>query len=289
MEKKQTNILLFENNKRNRETHLRRSILSFDDTDFLMEVRSARRRSIEIMANDDLLLSGVSPTNWKRVWSDFSISPDNIRNVFPRSRGSNELKEVEEEEEKTPLEVPNLDVSKTKSDEGSSSIEASSSSSSKASLSLSKPSSSSVTSTTDSSQTKQAPHHAWYNRLGALARREQQQRKDYHDTLDEHHEAKNECALRKFQNHPYNFRNWQQRKSSRDGLDFSRDVALALRHASIYAMADSLTALPSCDAFGTDAEISDENENRNVSNGYIQDTRRAANTKTRKCVLDLIA
>ena len=288
MKKKNNKIILF-GDKRHRETRLRQSVFSIDDTDFLMEVRSARRRSIETMTNDDILLSSRSPSNWNRIWNDFSISPENIRNVFPLNKGKNGEREVEEKEKSILVEpIPDL-LPRKNSDKNVATVDKSSSSNetplSNPSSSL-KPPSSSVASCTHNPDTIEPTHPAWYNRLGAIARRERQQEKDYHDTLDEHQKAKTAKALRQYQNHPY-FKNWQRRQSSRDGLDFSRDVALALRHDSIYAMADSFTLLPSQDALTTDNDM--PNDNENVDNGYIQYTRPAGNPKTKKCVLDLIA
>ena len=283
MERNKNKIQLF-GDKRHRETHLRRSVLALDDTDFLMEVRSARRRSIEAMAVDDSGISVASPANWKRAWNDFSISPDNIRNIFPLTKSQTDPRKVVEDLLEDP--IPDLD-----SDPNASQVDESSSSKgttqSESSSPLPKPSSSSVASTSPS-EAIESPHPAWYNRLAALARREHQQEKDYHDTLDEHHTAKKVNAFRRNQNNVF-FRNWQQRKSSRDGLDFSRDVALAMRHNSIYAAADSVTFLPPDDSFMVDTNAVDEDENKNIHNGYIQDTRPAANPKTTKSVLDLIA
>jgi len=245
-----------------------------------MEVRSARRRSIEMMGNDDIMISSKSPMNWNRVWGDFSISPDNIRNIFPMNKG------VEEKVAQNLL--PDLmqrnsgEASTTATEDSSSAKETPSSNALSSPRKLS--SSSSLTQTTNDSETTKPTHPAWYNRLGAIARRERQQEQAYHDTLDEHHKAKTIKALRQQQSHhPY----WH-RKSSRDGMDLSRDVALALRHNSIYAMADSFTLLPPSDAFNFDNDDS-ENGNRSCENGYIQDTRPAADPKQKKCVLDLIA
>ncbi len=277
-EKKNTKILLF-GDKRHRETRLRRSVLSIDDTDFLMEVRSARRRSIEAIVNDDILLSSRSPMNWNRVWNDFSISPDNIRNIFPLNGDKDGEREVQQNLLPDLRQTTDGKASITPMDESSAHKETISSN--PPSLSTKRSSLSSLTHTTNNSDQTEPPHPAWYNRLGAMARRERQQEKAYHDTLDEHHKAKTVKALRQQQTHPY----WR-RKSSRDGLDFSRDVALAMRHNSIYAMADSLTILPPVDAFDID---NDDSENQHCNNGYIQDTRPAADPKTKKCVLDLIA
>eukprot|EP00533_Pseudo-nitzschia_delicatissima_P016032 CAMPEP_0197278830 /NCGR_PEP_ID=MMETSP1432-20130617/19201_1 /TAXON_ID=44447 /ORGANISM="Pseudo-nitzschia delicatissima, Strain UNC1205" /LENGTH=217 /DNA_ID=CAMNT_0042745263 /DNA_START=174 /DNA_END=827 /DNA_ORIENTATION=- len=216
--------------------------------------------------------------NWNRLWGDFSISPDNIRNIFPMNKG------VEEKVSQNLL--PDLmqrnsgEAPTTATDESSSNKETPSSNALSSLRKLS--SSSSLAQTTSASDTTKPPHPVWYNRLGAMARRERQQEKAYHDTLDEHHNAKTIKALRQQQSHhPY----WR-RKSSRDGMDLSRDVALALRHNSIYAMADSFTLLPPSDAFNYD---NNDSENGNCENGYIQDTRPAADPKQKKCVLDLIA
>lgn len=283
MERGKNKIHLF-GDKRHRETRLRRSVVSIDDTDFLMEVRSARRRSIETMANDDIGISAISPANFRRAWNDFSISPDNIRNIFPLNRSQNEARQAEEELLKET--IPDL-LPGTKTDQ-TDSVEDESSSSKKpiqSELSSPLPKPPSSVPATSNSEATESPHPAWYNRIAGLARRERQQEKDYHDTLDDHHKAKEENAFRRNQNHLY-FRNWQ-RRSSRDGLDFSRDVALALRHDSIYAMADSVTFLPSFDDFAMETDTSEETEK--MDNGYIQDTRPAANPKTTKSVLDLIA
>lgn len=280
-----TNIILF-SDKRNRETRLRRSVISIDDTDFLMEVQSARRRSILLMtSNDDLGLSSGSPTNWKQAWQDFSISPDNIRNMLPLNRSNSGGSECEEERIlRNP--IPELSSGKNGAKtvataDKSSSLDELSSPDSKtppSSLELSRDSI-----TIAGPEHAESRHPSWYNRLGAISRREHQQEKAYHDTLDDHHEATIVQALKRNTRHPY-FQNWHRRKSSRDGLDFSRDVALAMRHNSIYAMADSLTKIPDFCLCNDDA-----NENDDCHNGYIQDTRPAANQKTQKCVLDLIA
>jgi hypothetical protein len=96
-------------------------------------------------------------------------------------------------------------------------------------------------------------------------------------------------ALKQKHNHR-RLQYWHRRNSSRDGLDFSRELVLAMRHNSIYAMADSFTLLPSSDPFKTYNDISEGNEDQvdDSQNGYFQDTRPAASPETKKCVLDLV-
>lgn len=276
--------------KRQRETRLRRSIVAIDDTDYLMKVRSARRRSIDKMNNDDIDLHISTPTDWNRVWYNFTHSPAS-------NTDKSRCMKCEQEEAILRHPIPDL-LPKIQDDKIVSTVESSS------------PNSSSSPSVTASSSL--APQHrliatagtapddpqrpVWYKRLGAISRRERQQEKAYHETLDEHHEATTFQALKKYQNHPY-LQYWNRSNSIRDGMDFSRDVALAKRQDSIYACADSLTQLPLGDAFQFDSERNnatngDKNDNSNFNsnsnNGYIQDTRPAVSPKTKQCVLDLI-
>lgn len=254
MENEKTNILLF-GDKRNRETRLRQSVISFDDTDYLMEVRSARRCSIDLMTNDDINLSSSRiPKDWNQVLNDFSISPENIRNMLPLNNGNNPGGKVREED------------TVATADESSSSLK------------------------TDGTAPAEPRHPSWYNRLGAISRWEHRQEKAYHDTLDKHHEATTMQALKQNQKNPY-YKFWNRRNFSRDGLNFSRDLALAHRHSSIYAVAGSSIQLPEPDALNTNSDTSndDSNENNDSKNGYFRGTRPVSNPKTTKCVLDLIA
>jgi hypothetical protein len=182
MENKNTNILLF-GDKRNRETRLRRSIVSIDDTDYLMEVRTARRRSIALMtANDDIDLSSGSPTNWNIVWKDFSISPDNIRNILPLNKGKNGGSSCGGE---VILGNPLPDLSPGNNSPQTNAHRNGSPSSreplsfknhpsvpDQISSSLGPPDS--LSATADASPSK-PQHPAWYDRLGAISRREHQQ------------------------------------------------------------------------------------------------------------------
>jgi hypothetical protein len=256
MENEKINILLF-GDKRHRETRLRQSVVSIDDTDYLMEVRSARRCSIDLMTNDDINLSSRrSPNDWNRVWNDFSVSPENIRNMLPLNKGKNGGGKAGEEDTIATV------------DESSSSLK------------------------TDGTAPAEPRHPSWYNRLGAISRWEHRQEKAYHDTLDKRHEASTIQALKQNQKHPY-YKFWHRRNSSRDGLDFSRDLALAQRHNSIYAVAGSSTQLPAPDVLNTNSDNSNddnnESENDDSNNGYFQGARPVSNPKTTKCVLDLIA
>jgi len=291
-----SSILTF-SDKRQRETRLRRSVVAIDDTDFLMEVRSARRRSIDLMNNDDMDLYPRSPTDWNRVWYNFKRSPENVRSMMASNTDKNRGRICEQEEAILRNPIPDL-LPKIQDDKIVITVETSSSNSSS---SPSVPSPSSLApqhrlTTTAGTAPDDPQRPSWYKRLGAISRRQRQQEKAYHDTLDEHHEAKTFQALKKHQNHPY-FQYWNRSNSIRDGMDFSREVTLAMRHDSIYACADSLTQLPLDDAFHSDSDMNnanngDENENGNFNfnsnNGYIQDTRPAVSPKTKQCVLNLI-
>ena len=289
MEYENINIELFSEG-RHRETHLRRSVVAIDDTDYLIEVKNARRRSIVMMAGDDTGIPNSNSAELKQIWNQFAISPSNIRNMLSGGKGRDSGSEVEEEKTSS-NPIPDLPRGKN---ENATTVTPSSSEellSPISSSSLQETSSSSLAPSPSSSSadksTKIMQYPKWFNKLGAISQRERQQEKAYHDTLDEHHEARMRKAMKQKKNHPY----WRRRNSSRDGLDFSRDVALALRHNSIYAMADSMTQLPSFDAFDIDSNIlniDERNKADNSNNGYVQDTRPAANPKTKKCVLDLI-
>lgn len=310
MNSKKDDIILF-SDKRHRETRRRQSIVSIDDTDYLMEMRSARRRSIVLMNNDDTGVSssgsgpegGVSP-GWNQVWNNFNISPDNIRNILPlnsninTNSNSNKNKngvgfESEEEAILRNHPIPKLLPGKQQQDaetvNTADESDSSRRSSSKSSSSFSSASSNHAMATAlpdehQQQQQKQKEHPAWYNNLGALSRWEHRQEKAYHDTLDERNEA---TAIQTIQNQNRNQNNrFWQRRSGRDGLDFSRDVTLAARQDSIYALNDSVAQFTLVDDFDSNSNNTDDNEN---NNGYLQDTRAATNPKTKKCVLDLIA
>mmetsp|Transcript_16906 Transcript_16906/g.35318 ORF Transcript_16906/g.35318 Transcript_16906/m.35318 type:complete len:147 (+) Transcript_16906:3241-3681(+) len=140
---------------------------------------------------------------------------------------------------------------------------------------------------------QQQERPAWYTRLGAVSKLERRQEKSYHDTLDERHEAATAETTavktswnwnrRRKQNNSKR-RNPNHRGSSLDGLDFRRDIMLANQQHSIYAMADSVTHLPSMADFNND----DDDANENMKTGCMQDTNLASNPKTKQCVLDLI-
>ena len=297
--------------KRFRETRLRRSVVSIDDTDFLMKVRDDRRRSIISMNTDD---TGVP---WNRVWNSIPIPPDNLRNILPLNRNSGgsratSVGESEDTDEDTDAIsknlAPNLQKltqdteSEATTDESCSngksslnssisSLKTSGSSSFSSLLESPKPSTAATISMLPRAQQQERP--AWYTRLGAISKLERRQEKSYHDTLDERHEAATVEATAVKTSWNWNRQRKQNnsdrgipnhRGSSPDGLDFRRDVMLANRQDSIYAMADSVTRLPSMADFNDD----DDDANENMKTGYMEDIKLASNPKTKQCVLDLI-
>ena len=278
-------IQLF-NEKRFRETHLRRSVVAIDDTDFLMQMRTARRQSIASMQNDDNALF-----QWKgRVWNNIteSISPagvsrndnNDLASIKDRT-ASTSISECDDDDDEggDRIVADTFLKSSVASLRGSETATAATADESLSSSSLSSSLHLDAKNTTrDSSSLRgsasELQRPAWYTRLAAISKWERTQEKAYHDTLDERHEANHSKHK---QNHKPHFWQWQRQK---DGLDFSRDVVLAAgRQESIYAFADSLTDLPSADG----------NENGGDGNHGENDISRNGNmAKTKKCVLDLI-
>lgn len=293
--------------KRHRENRLRRSVVAIDDTDFLMEMRSARRRSIALMNNDDMQISSGEKTGWNQVWN--TISQENIRNILPLNRSLNRAKDSErraiEDKEDDALPIPKLQPGKAQRDSQTVTTEnetecssnsfpsGSSRNSSMQSISSSSSLRRSLDPTTETRSGelgRQRP--PWFSHLGAISRWERRQEKAYHDTLDERHEvtaAKHSRASPNLHQQylpKSSLLQWQRRGSSRDGLDFSRDIDLAKRHDSIYALADSVTQLPAMNEFMKEYNELDGDD---INTGYRQDLRPVKDPKTKKCVLDLIA
>ena len=90
----------------------RRSIVSIDDVDHLMELRSARRRSMVLLMNDDIDISsrsngGGNNNNAGAFWKN--VSPQNIRNLVQTNSST-----VEENILQNP--IPKLGKQKQKHD-----------------------------------------------------------------------------------------------------------------------------------------------------------------------------
>ena len=258
--------------KRMRENRPRRSIISIDDTDHLMDVRAARRRSIVLLtkAHDDIDVS--SNNSWNHVWKN--VSPDNLRNMLNK-------------EEKAILQnsVPKLEDAETvvTADESESSRQFSSTSTISSSGTIPLP------------EKNQQQQSSWRSRLNAISRWEHRQEKEYHDTLDERQKVQQD--INKNKKAGYRWPGARQ-QSIRDGLDFSRDVNLARRGESIYAMVDTFPELSANindlhnnnnDDNNNDNSNNNDNNYESNSNGYMQDTRKSSSPKTKTCVLNLIA
>mmetsp|Transcript_6630 Transcript_6630/g.19089 ORF Transcript_6630/g.19089 Transcript_6630/m.19089 type:complete len:336 (-) Transcript_6630:199-1206(-) len=268
--------------KRFRETRLRRSFVSIDDTDLQSEMSNALPHSITETTHDGIDASSNSSLDspaWRnRVWNNIRISPDNFRNILPLRNCSSggkttigkehEFNDDHDSDENLGVILENLVLktpqggkeSEGTADESSSSgnfslnstvppqspsiREHDSASTLESSLSLS-----SETSAQSSALNSAIHPPACFTHLGALSKLEHQHEKTYNDTLDEHHEAKTVGLLRTMnrQYHPNNRPRirWPRREQPRDGLDFSRDVLLASRQDSIHAMTDSVRHLPS--------------------------------------------
>jgi hypothetical protein len=272
--------------KRMRENRPRRSIISIDDTDHLMDVRAARRRSIVLLtdAHDDI---DVSSNSWNHVWKN--VSPDNIRNMLnkkekailqnpvPKLGGGTALPGKQQQQQQQDAETA------VTADESKPSRRSSSTSTLSSSSSIS----------SSSTLPQQQQQQSWRSRLNAISRWEHRQEKEYHDTLDERQKVQQNSNKNKKAGY-----RWPgaRQQSIRDGLDFSRDVNLARRGESIYAMVDTF---PELSADTNDLHNNDNDDNNNDSdndkdyernsNGYMQDTRKLSSPKTKTCVLDLIA
>mmetsp|Transcript_55032 Transcript_55032/g.61487 ORF Transcript_55032/g.61487 Transcript_55032/m.61487 type:complete len:293 (-) Transcript_55032:180-1058(-) len=264
----------------------RRSIVSIDDVDHLMELRSARRRSMVLLMNDDIDISsrsnGGNNNNARAFWKN--VSPQNIRNLVKTNSST-----VEENVLQNP--VPKLGKQKQKHDYDSEAV-TTVDESCPSRLSSSTSISSSRSSSTSSCGTIPLPENRiplWCKKINAISRWEHRQEQAYHDTLDERQKMKE-----RQQQHNQWGRYWPGRKQSiRDGLDFSRDVHLA-SGGSIRAFADSFREPCTIDDdLNNKNDVNDmdhkNNNNANHNNGYLQDTRPSSSPKTQKCVLDLIA
>lgn len=303
---KKDDLNLF-SDKRHRENRLRRSVVAIDDTDFLMEMRSARRRSIVLMNNDDMHVSSGENTGWNQVWN--TISTENIRNILPLNRSLTRANEAEcraidgEEADVLRNPIPKLQPGEEQRDSQTVTTEnetecslASFPSESSRNTSMQSISSSLRRSLDPTTETRSGElgrqRPPWFSHLGALSRWERRQEKAYHDTLDERHEVTAAKHSRANPNHHQQYipnsslLQWQRRGSSRDGLDFSRNIDLAKRHDSIYALADSVTQFPAMNEFMKECNEVDDFD---INTGYRQDLRPAVDLKTKKCVLDLIA
>eukprot|EP00536_Pseudo-nitzschia_multiseries_P003201 jgi/Psemu1/7166/gm1.7166_g len=295
--------------KRFRETRLRQSIVSIDNTALLMEMRNARPHSVTPRSHDAVdsapKSSSDSPAWRNRVWNNISVSPGQLRNILPRKKGRGEAIIIEEEDdldndgnsnnEDPGITLENLDIETRKGDKESETTADKSRSSTNSPMdstvpsqasnsrhqdSLSHPQSSLPLPVETSPQATASNNNAWYTELGELSKLEHRHEKAYHDTLDERHEATAVNMLRttSHQHHPNNrrFLHWPRRGQARDGLDFSRDLLLANRQDSIYAMADSVRHLSSteyddndrddCDGDDTNREGGNSNNNNNNNN-----------------------
>jgi len=267
----------------------RRSIVSIDDVDHLMEVRSAHRRSIMLLMNDDIGTSSHSNdnNNTGAFWN--KVSPENLQNLLKKNST------VEETVLKSP--VPKLALGKKEHNSQTVTTADESYPSGLSSSTSMTSSQSSQSSSTSSYGTLPLPKNRiplWCNRLNAISRWEHRQEQAYHDTLDKRQKAKEQQQQQQQQQqHNQWGRYWPGRKQSiRDGLDFSRDVHLASGDESIRAFADSFTELLAIDDDlnnKNDVKDDENNNNTNHHNGYLQDTRPSSSPKTQKCVLDLIA
>jgi hypothetical protein len=270
--------------KRMRENRPRRSIISIDDTDHLMDVRAARRRSIVLLtkAHDDIDVSSYN--SWNHVWKN--VSPDNIRDMLNNQEKAILQNPVPKLEGSTAPPPPG----KQQQQDTETVVTADESESSRQFSSTSTISSSGTIPPPEKNQQQQS---SWRSRLNAISRWEHRQEKEYHDTLDERQKVQQNISKNKKAGY-----RWPgaRQQSIRDGLDFSRDVHLARRGESIYAMVDTFPEL-SANMNDLHNNNNDDNNNDNSndnnyegnSNGYVQDTRKSSSPKTKTCVLDLIA
>jgi hypothetical protein len=285
--------------KRMRENRPRRSIISIDDTDHLMDVRAARRRSIVLLTNAHDDIDVYSSNSWNHLWKN--VSPDNIRNMLNKNKEAilqNPVPKLGTGGGAPPGKQQQQDAETVVTADESEPSRRSSSTSTLSSSTTRTPSlsSSSISSGSTIPQQQQQQQSSWRSRLNAISRWEHRQEQEYHDTLDERQKVQ--------QNSNNNTKKAGYRwpgariQSVRDGLDFSRDVNLARRSESLYAMADSFTDLyannmddlhDNDNDNNNDNKYDNEYERNSNGNGYMQDNRKSSSPKTKKCVLDLIS
>mmetsp|Transcript_9055 Transcript_9055/g.20725 ORF Transcript_9055/g.20725 Transcript_9055/m.20725 type:complete len:298 (+) Transcript_9055:171-1064(+) len=297
MEDNKKNTMIF-NDKRLRETRLLQSVRAFDGTDFMMEQKSARRLSTE--KNDDIDISSVSSNSntsadWN-VWNKFRISPNNLRNVMNKgNNNSGEIKTVPElpSEKEDANTVATADLSYASNNSSPQQVSASSPTSTPLATTPEE-----TATTTAESEPSEPQHPRWFNRLKAVSLFERRQDKAYSDAIEKRHDEANATARndnsKNDSNQKKNYRRrWYRRGSTRDGMDFSRDVALARYHDSIRAMADSYTDLSSNNSLHPNGDNNgDDNGTDDAVNhrgGFFQHSRAVPSPKMKECVLDLVA